>query len=173
MVENEYTVTAGPLGVLVDAIDVPDEISEASRNLFYAAGNVYSQEMGFNVDLYTVIGTTGLHIDAYFGEGLEGFSAMGLVLVNDVGACLTDGASVLPLPVGAVFRHDPCSRHGTCLPDGTQHDSGKFAFLSVDFDLSRDPEDDPRTFAAWALNDAAEKLAEAGLLSVVKAGTPA
>jgi hypothetical protein len=68
-------------------------------------------------------------------------------------------------PVGTVFRHGPCSLHGTCLANGTTTDQGRFVFISVDFELSLDPEDVPSAFARWAIDDTIKKLAELGLLS--------
>src|SRR5690606_33042770 len=114
---------------------------------------------------YSLRGTAPLHIDAYFDQGAEGFCALGLILLNEPGACLTDGKNILPLPVGTVFRHDPCSLHGTCLPDGGACSDGRFVFISLDYDLSHDPEDAPADFATWALADAMEKLAGAGLIA--------
>lgn len=167
MDRTAYTTTAGPLGVLTDAVDVPEAVSAAAANLFFGhPGGVVSQETGFNVEMYSVIGTAPLHVDAYFDEGADGFCALGLILLNESGACLTDGRDRLPLPVGTVFRHDPCSVHGTCLPDGGTTDEGRFVFLSVDYELSQDPEDNPGEFAAWALEDAMEKLTNAGLLQL-------
>jgi len=169
-----FTATAGPIGVLTCAAVVPEAVSDAAGKLFFGkSGDVVSQEFGFNVDLYSLVGTTPLHIDSYFGKGAEGFCAMGLVLLNEPGACLTDGESILPLPVGTVFRHDPCSLHGTCLPDGSACSEGRFVFLAVDYDLYRETEDDPAEFARWALADAAEKLVGAGLLADCHIANPA
>jgi hypothetical protein len=159
MDRTAYTETAGPLGVLNDAVSIPPELSEAACGLFFGhAGDVVSQEMGFNCEIYSAVGTVPLHFDEYFDPGAEGFCAMALVLVNDGDFCLTDGANILPIPAGSVFRHDPCGLHGTCRPDGSTKPDGRLVFLSVDFDLSRDPEDDPTHFAQWALEDAMEKL---------------
>jgi hypothetical protein len=160
-----YTKVCGPLGVLIDAVAVPNTVSAAAGQLFFGLpGEVISQELGFKTEIYSLVGTVPLHVDAYFDRGAEGFAAMGLVLLNESGVCLTDGKSVLPLPVGTVFRHDPCSLHGTCLPAGGTTQEGRLVFLSVDFDLSSDPEDHPAEFAQRAISDAMEKLREQGLL---------
>lgn len=163
---SDYDKVCGPLGVLNGAVSIPAEVSEAvGRLLFGSTGEVVSQEIGIGTDLYSLVGTIPLHLDAYFEQGEEGFCAMGLVLLNEADTCLTDGENILPLPVGTVFRHDPCSFHGTCLADGTATDQGRLVFISVDFELNQDPEDTPAAFAEWALEDTIEKLTELGLLS--------
>jgi hypothetical protein len=162
---SAYDRICGPLGVLNGAVAVPAEVSDAAAALFFGrAGEVISQEIGVGTDIYSLVGTVPLHVDAYFDHGAEGFCAMGLVLFNEAGVCLTDGDSVLPLPVGTVFRHDPCSLHGTCLPDGRTAQEGRLVFISLDFDLKSDPEDQPSDFGQWALGDAFEKLHGLGLL---------
>jgi hypothetical protein len=162
---SSYSKVFGPLGVLTDAVSVPEVVSDATRQLFFgSAGEVVSQEIGFGTDIYSLVGTVPLHVDAYFDHGAEGFCAMGLVLLNEAGVCLTDGDNVLPLSVGTVFRHDPCSLHGTCLPDGRTSKEGRLVFISFDFDLASDPEDHPSAFGEWAIADAVEKLRELNLL---------
>lgn len=162
---SAYSKVCGPLGVLTDAVTVPADVSDAAGRLFFGrAGEVVSQEIGFGTDIYSLVGTVPLHVDAYFDHGAEGFCAMGLVLLNEAGVCLTDGENILPLPVGTVFRHDPCTLHGTCLPDRGTGEEGKLVFISFDFDLKSDPEDQPAEFGQWALGDAIEKLRELGLL---------
>lgn len=168
---SSYDMVCGPLGVLNNAVAVPAEVSDAAAGLFFGkAGEVISQEIGFGTDIYSLVGTVPLHVDAYFDPGADGFCAMGLVLLNEAGVCLTDGDNVLPLPVGAVFRHDPCSLHGTCLPDRSDAHQGRLVFLSVELNLASDPEDHPSEFGQWALGDAVEKLRELGLLTNVEHG---
>ncbi len=162
---SAYSEVCGPLGVLTDAVTVPADVSDAAGRLFFGRpGEVIAQEIGFGTDIYSLVGTVPLHVDAYFDHGAEGFCAMGLVLLNEAGVCLTDGENILPLPVGTVFRHDPCSLHGTCLPDRSTTEEGRLVFISFDFDLKSVHEDQPSEFGQWAIRDAVEKLRELSLL---------
>lgn len=147
------------------AVNVPDDIVQACSKVFFGrAGDVVSQETGEVVEMFSAVGTVPMHRDTYFDSDENDFATMGLVLVNECDACLTDGEAILPLPVGSVFRHNPSRMHGTCLADGSHTPDGAFVFLTCDFDNQVDPEDDPRDFAGWAIDQVREKLQELGLL---------
>jgi hypothetical protein len=155
----DYTDAAGELAVLVDAVAIPVHVSENAAKIYFGnAGRVISQEIGIDAEIYSAVGTIGMHRDSGFENGLADASSLGLVLLNENGCCLTDGDHILPLAAGTVFRHHPGEMHGTCLPDGSRSDTGRFVFISYSYNFHGD-EDRPQDFAAWALPDAENKLA--------------
>lgn len=165
MERDGFTLLSGELAVLNAAAAIPDDIADACSKVFFGqAGNVISQETGELVELYSTVGTVPMHRDNYFESEEDNFACLGFVLVNECDACITDGTAILPIPAGSVFRHNPSRLHGTCRPDGSHTTEGNFVFLTWDFDTEVDLEDHPRDFAAWALDQAREKLTELGLI---------
>lgn len=161
-----YDIVSGPLAVLRKAAVVPEDVAEACSRVFFGkAGDVMPQQTGEQVEIYSAIGTVPLHVDNDYESDDERFGCMGLVLVNECEACLTDGEAILPLPAGSVFRHVPGRKHGTCRPDGSQTAVGNFVFITYDFDTKYDEVDHPAQFADWALEEARRKLQELGFIS--------
>lgn len=155
---SDYTSAAGDLAVLVGAIAIPDHVAAAAAKIYFGkTGQVLSQEVGMEAEIYSAIGTVGMHCDNGYEEETSNATSLGLVILNESGCCLTDGEHILPLPVGSVFRHHPDRMHGTCLPDGSRSEAGKLVFLSYTYHTFGS-EDRPQDFAAWALPDAEAKL---------------
>lgn len=163
--KDRYDHRVGHMSVLEEAIAMPSWMPEAARQLTFSEYGLptTSQETGEFVELYTAMGTVPLHRDFDLTEGNNAILTMGLVILNESDACLTDGTDRIPLPAGSVFRINPGMLHGTCLPDGSQTETGHFAFLTVDVDMEHDVEDAPEEFAIWALDQVQDKFVSLGL----------
>lgn len=142
-----YAASAGSAAVTAPLVAIPEAIvAKAASAPGEAEDGAVQVHDGIGV--FKWLGTVGEHVDDIPPDQIT----MGMVLVNDGGFALRtrDSATLLALPVGAVWRLDSHVAH-----QGVQTDAGAShpQFIGILWDAGIEDEPTPAWFAAEAMSE--------------------